>query len=288
MQKQLPFEPSTPKGEKSIVPLESADALRERQILQREYLLHISREISAALDLPTLLQRVLRYAVEILAGQAGVIALRRADGTFFVHTSVGLPSEAVAALGPFLERLPQTVEQGEATNWQFSDVREQLAGVSQVTGMSLSHAVGLPLLLGDQFLGMVFVFRTTGAALFSSIDKTLLQAFADQAAIAIDNARLYSQMTARANALSKLYQAGLALAEQGTDLDATLRQVVRLAKDAVEADGAAILMRENGRFAVSVAEGVLDNDDHPPQPRRPQPRRAAVAVRAVGHQERGR
>ncbi|GAB4407350.1 MAG: hypothetical protein Kow00123_20280 [Anaerolineales bacterium] len=261
MQKQLPFEPSTPKGEKSIVPLESADALRERQILQREYLLHISREITAALDLPTLLQRVLRYAVEILAGQAGVIALRRADGTFFVHTSVGLPSEAVAALGPFLERLPQTVEQGEATNWQFSDVREQLAGVSQVTGMSLSHAVGLPLLLGDQFLGMVFVFRTTGAALFSSIDKTLLQAFADQAAIAIDNARLYSQMTARANALSKLYQAGLALAEQGTDLDATLRQVVRLAKDAVEADGAAILMRENGRFAVSVAEGVLDNDD---------------------------
>lgn len=261
MQKQLPFEPDAPKTGGPIVPLESADSLKERQILQREYLLHISREITAALDLPTLLQRVLRYAVEILAGQAGVIALRRADGTFFVHTSVGLPSEAIAALGPFLERLPQTVEQGEATNWQFSDVREPLAGVSRVTGMNLSHAVGLPLLLGDQFLGMVFVFRTTGAALFSNIDKALLQAFADQAAIAIDNARLYSQMTSRANALSKLYQAGLALAEQGTDLDATLRQVVRLAKDAVEADGAAILMREDGRFTVSVADGVLDNDD---------------------------
>ncbi len=261
MQKRLPFESETPKPDRPIVPLESADALKERQILQREYLLHISREITAALDLPTLLHRVLRYAVEILAGQAGIIALRRADGSFFVHTSVGLPSDAVAALGPFLERLPQTVEQGEATNWQFSDVRESLAGVSQITGLNLSHAVGLPLLLGDRFLGMVFVFRTTGAALFSSIDKTLLQAFADQAAIAIDNARLYSQMTSRANALSKLYQAGIALAEQGTDLDATLRQVVRLAKDAVEADGAAILMRENGRFSVSVATGVLDNDE---------------------------
>ncbi|MBC7260089.1 MAG: GAF domain-containing protein [Chloroflexi bacterium] len=261
MQKQLPFEPNSPKRDSPIVPLESADALRERQILQREYLLHISREITAALDLPTLLHRVLRYAVEILAGQAGIIALRRADGTFFVHTSVGLPSDALSTLEPFLKRLPQTVEQGEATNWQFTDVREPLAGVSQATGLGLSHAVGLPLLLGDQFLGMVFVFRTTGAALFSNIDKVLLQAFADQAAIAIDNARLYSQMTSRANALSKLYQAGLALAEQGTDLDATLRQVVRLAKDAVEADGAAILMRENGRFTVSVAEGVLDNDD---------------------------
>ena len=261
MQKQLPFEPEDQNHDRPIVPLESAASLQERQILQREYLLHISREITAALDLPTLLRRVLRYAVEILAGQAGIIALRRADGTFFVHTSVGLPSEAVAALEPFLKRLPQTVEQGEATNWQFTDVRDSLASVSQVTGMSLSHAVGLPLLLGDQFLGMVFVFRTTGAALFSSIDKALLQAFADQAAIAIDNARLYSQMTARANALSKLYQAGLALAEQGTDLDATLRQVVRLAKDAVEADGAAILMRENGRFTVSVADGVLDNDE---------------------------
>lgn len=260
MQKQLPFEPTAPKGSGYIVPLESPDALRERQILQREYLLHISREITAALDLPTLLQRILKYAVEILAGQAGVIVLRRADGTFFVHTSVGLPPDAVAALGPFLKRLPQTAEQGEAANWQFTDMREPLAGVSQVTGMSLSHAVGLPLLLGDQFLGMVFVFRTTGAALFSNIDKVLLQAFADQAAIAIDNARLYSQMTARANALSKLYEAGLALADQGTDLDATLRQVVRLAKGAVEADGAAILMREDGRFVVSIAEGILDDE----------------------------
>jgi PAS domain S-box-containing protein len=261
MDKQLPFDGEKPPKSGQIVPLESAEFLRDRQLLQREYLLHISREITAALDLPTILQKVLRYAVEILAGQAGIIALRRLDGTFFVHTSVGLSSSAIESLGPFLEHLPQAVEQGEAHGWHFSDVRDHLEGVSQATGMTLSHAVGLPLLLGDKFLGLVFVFRTTGAALFSSVDRTLLQAFADQAAIAIDNARLYSQVSSRAQALSKLYQAGLALAEQGTDLDATLRQVVRLAKDAVEADGAAILMSRDGQAAISVADGVLGDGD---------------------------
>ena len=244
-----------------IVPVRDDMHLRDRQLLQREYLLHISREITAALELPILLQRVLRYAVEILAGQAGIITLQRPDGTFFVHTSVGLPPDALSSLGPFLEQLPRTAEEGEARDWQFPDAREHLRAASQAMGMELSHAVGLPLLLGERFLGMVFVFRTTGAALFSNVDKTLLQAFADQAAIAIDNARLYSQMTSRAQALSKLYQAGLALAEQGTDLDATLRKVVQLAKDAVEADGAAIVMRDGRGFTVAVAEGTLDLED---------------------------
>lgn len=261
MNKQLPFDGEKKTTAGPIVPLESAEFLRDRQILQREYLLHISREITAALDLPTILQRVLRYAVEILAGQAGIIALRRLDGTFFVHTSIGLSSDAVSSLGPFLDQLPRTVEQGEAQQWQFSDVRSHLEGVSQATGMTLSHAVGLPLLLGGKFLGLVYVFRTTGAALFSNVDRVLLQAFADQAAIAIDNARLYSQMHSRAQALSKLYESGLALARQGTDLDATLRQVVRLAKDAVEADGAAILMGSDGRIAISAADGVLGDAD---------------------------
>ncbi len=241
-----------------IVPQKDEAPIEMRQVLQREYLLHISREITAALDLPTLLQKVLQYAVELLSGQAGIIALRRPHGDFFVHTSVGLPPSTLPSLTPFLDQLPTNLKEAKAQDWRIPDAREHLEEVSEATGLELSHAVGMPLLLAERFFGMVFVFRTTGAALFSDVDKALLQAFADQAAIAIDNARLYSQMTFRAQSLSKLYQAGLALAQQTTDLDATLRQVARLARDSVGADGAAILMRDADGFNVSVAEGILD------------------------------
>lgn len=244
-----------------IVPHRDESPLEIRQVLQREYLLHISREITAALDLPTLLQKVLQYAVELLSGQAGIIALRRPGGDFFVHTSVGLPHSTLPSLTPFLDQLPATLHEAKTQDWRIPNAREHLKEVSEATGLELSHAVGMPLLLAERFFGVVFVFRTTGAALFSDVDRALLQAFADQAAIAIDNARLYSQMTFRARSLTKLYQAGLALAEQTTDLDATLRQVARLARDAVEADGAAMLMRDADRFAVPVAEGILEQTE---------------------------
>ena len=241
-----------------IVPRKDEPQLEVRQLLQREYLLHVSRAITAALDLPTLLQKVLQYAVELLSGQAGIIALRRPDGDFFVHTSVGLPPGTIPSLAPFLDQLPTTLDTAQTQDWRIPNARAYLQEASDATGLELSHAVGMPLLLAERFFGMVFVFRTTGAALFSDVDRALLQAFADQAAIAIDNARLYSQMTFRAQSLSKLYQAGLALAQQTTDLDATLRQVARLARDAVEADGAAILMRDAERFTAPVAEGILE------------------------------
>ncbi len=43
---------------------------------QRDYLLEIARAMTQELDLEKLLERILRLSVEILAGQAGLIALQ--------------------------------------------------------------------------------------------------------------------------------------------------------------------------------------------------------------------
>ena len=45
-------------------------------VRQRDYLLEISRALTQELDLEKLLARILRIAIEMLAGQAGLIALK--------------------------------------------------------------------------------------------------------------------------------------------------------------------------------------------------------------------
>ncbi len=47
------------------------------QLRQREYLLQISRAMTARLDLPSLLRLILTNAAELVRGEAGLIALRR-------------------------------------------------------------------------------------------------------------------------------------------------------------------------------------------------------------------
>ena len=55
-------------------------ALVDIRILQREYLLGISRAMTAELDLGDLLRLILKSAVELVSGQAGMIALVEAGG----------------------------------------------------------------------------------------------------------------------------------------------------------------------------------------------------------------
>src|SRR5207253_6802722 len=59
-------------------------------------------------------------------------------------------------------------------------------------GIGLRQVVSLPLSVEGALTGVIYVFRSSGTA-FSANDRDVLQSFADQAAIAVRNARLYAQ-----------------------------------------------------------------------------------------------
>jgi len=54
--------------------------LPDFRVRQRDYLLEIARLLTEELDLEKLLARILKIAIEMLAGQAGLIALKETEG----------------------------------------------------------------------------------------------------------------------------------------------------------------------------------------------------------------
>jgi hypothetical protein len=65
--------------------------------------------MSARLDLSSLLELTLKSAVEIVAGQAGLITLRRDDGQMVPWASIGLPAQTVPLLEPLWRDLHQNL-----------------------------------------------------------------------------------------------------------------------------------------------------------------------------------
>ena len=61
--------------------------MRDYRLRQRDYLLQISRAMTARLDLAPLLELTLKSAVELLRGQVGLIVLGDADGAMHVRAS---------------------------------------------------------------------------------------------------------------------------------------------------------------------------------------------------------
>jgi len=173
--------------------VEEITVVEDYQLRQREYLLQISRAMTSRLDLPSLLRLILGSAVEMLGSEIGLIVLRGADGQFRVRASSGIPAAVLPLFKPLWADLPVYHGRAELSHWRIPDLPARLALVSAAVGITLRQVVALPLILEDSLEGIIYVFRTRDHA-FSPNDRLVLASFADQAAIAVRNARLYQQV----------------------------------------------------------------------------------------------
>ncbi|MBX7212437.1 MAG: PAS domain S-box protein [Thermoflexales bacterium] len=191
--------------------------LPDYRVRQRDYLLDILQAITSRLDLNEVLRLVAQAAVDVMTGNAAMIALVEPAGRIRIRESIGLSRHALETLGAGIERASEDpgapVDDGtgdEAPTRAL--VRE--AGLRSLEMMlprviapnaGLLEWIALPLSIGEDFLGQLYVLRRRGGE-FSPNDRQVLQSFADQAAIAVNNARLYQQVNAQKQRLDAILE----------------------------------------------------------------------------------
>lgn len=174
--------------------------LPDFRIRQRDYLLEIARAITQELDLDKLLSRILKIAVEMLSGQAGLISLRSSQGGWKMAVSYGMAPSLIKIVETFLGEIP---DHENPERFEIPEINRLLNKLTHAASQGLLTGVGLPLVARQKVVGLLFIFRGY-AGVFSSNDYSLLNSFANQAAIAVQNAQLYRQVNqerVRLNAL---------------------------------------------------------------------------------------
>ncbi|HMV96657.1 MAG TPA: histidine kinase dimerization/phospho-acceptor domain-containing protein, partial [Anaerolineales bacterium] len=193
----------------SIIP----SMLPDFRVRQRDYLLEISRLITEELDLEKLLARILRVSIEMLAGQAGLIALKQADG-WRVSAAHGIAPAFLSYLTPLLA-------EEKVRELDVRELNRMLKNLTYTASMGLLNGTGLPLAAHGQVIGVIFIFRNY-ADLFTPDDRVLLQSFADQAAIAVYNAQLYGQVSYEKKRLDALLESaadGILILDANLDIE---------------------------------------------------------------------
>ncbi|HWQ04560.1 MAG TPA: ATP-binding protein [Longilinea sp.] len=174
--------------------------LPDFRVRQRDYLLEIARALTEELDLNALLNRILTVSVEMVAGQAGLIALRTETGGWKVQVSQGIPPIFLRFLTPYLSQIP---ENPDPQRFELPEINRVLKDLTRTASLGLLTGVGLPLVARQKVAGVIFIFRSY-PDLFSANDRALLSSFANQAAIAVQNAQLYTQINRDKQRLSAL------------------------------------------------------------------------------------
>jgi two-component system, NtrC family, sensor histidine kinase KinB len=176
-----------------------------------ELLYHISRELASALDLHTVLERVLFLSMQY------VKAIR---GSIIVLDDQGHPIESAVIAGDQVmdrntQRLRLSLERGlagwVAHNHQpallvdtSKDERWFLHPYEKIQeGVDAKSAVSAPLLVRDQLIGVITLVHPK-PYFFTSDHLELVQAIADQAGIAVLNARYYTESQRQVRVMTAL------------------------------------------------------------------------------------
>ncbi len=151
----------------------------------------LGRFSNPALSLEDRLDRVLDQAMELLEAERGSIMLLEEDsGELVVRAARGLDGERDIRV-PLGQGISGWVaESGEPLVLQDAVADRRFQG----TDPSVRSALAVPLRAGDRIIGVLNVSNRTRTRRFNRRDLEHLLSFADMAAVAIENARLYREL----------------------------------------------------------------------------------------------
>ena len=235
----------------------------QQQTATADVLKVISR---STFDLQTVLDTLAESATRLCDAKDSFIFLRKGD-LYHVAARHGFSSQ----FHEYLEQNPRPPDRGsitgrtalEAKVIHVSDVMadpEYTWGAAQQLG-GYRTVLGVPLLRDGNPVGVIIVGRTVVQP-FTEKQIELVTTFADQAVIAIENARLFDEVQARTRDLSESLQQQTATAEvlkvisrSTFDLQTVLQTLVESAARLCDADKTIITRQKNGVFYRAEAYG---------------------------------
>ncbi len=184
------------------------------------HLIEINKRIAAQRETGSLYEVILDAAIELTGAERGFLIL---DGT---QKSKRRSWEVKAArrfrqreLPDAGDRLSQNITQkifskAKPLLIQNALEEEKLSRFRSVRELKLRSILAVPILVHGDLLGALYVDHTDTANLFGKRELELLQAFADQAGIALTQARLYEESLQRQKKLEEAQQQLAAANEQ--------------------------------------------------------------------------
>ncbi len=207
--------------------VQSEQALAKRA-QQMAALYETSLEINAQLDLEALLKALVRRAADLVDVRMGGLYLVRPDGeTLELVVSYNLPRDYRGTVIQFGEGVSGRIAQ-TGQSYQVADYLGWDGTAPVYEGSPFRRVLGVPLKVGDVVIGVLNVTDDKQPGLFDDDQVRLVSLFADQAAIAVNNARLFDSVRHQADQLEALRQVSQDLMALH-DLDTLLRQIVERA-----------------------------------------------------------
>lgn len=162
--------------------------------------------INSSLDPAEVLNQVMDTVIRLTGAERGYIVLKNRDtGALEIPVARGLDREQIGK-GEFTVSstvVNQVVSSGEPVLTDNASSDERYQGYQSIAGLQLRSILAVPLKVRGDIIGAVYCDNRIMAGVFKQHELNLLTAFAHQAAVAIENARLFDELKVRLAAVTE-------------------------------------------------------------------------------------
>ncbi|OQA81497.1 MAG: Cyclic di-GMP phosphodiesterase response regulator RpfG [bacterium ADurb.Bin243] len=235
----------------------------EKKVEELEMLFSASKVMSSILDVNILLRQVLETCIHIVFSKAGMIMLFNPDSMQFEIKTCHGPIDMRCAYefridsdSELCEKLSKELNAMLITN---IDENIDLADLTNYLKFRVKEIICVPLHTKQKVTGMMLVISDVSQNNFVSSDLSILSALSTQAAVVIENAKLYESM--KDQFLSTIRVATNALefkdaytsghSERVTEFAVLLSKELNLAHEEIENIRQAAILHDIGKIGIS-------------------------------------
>jgi diguanylate cyclase (GGDEF)-like protein len=241
-------------------------SVERQQVQESDALRATVSDISAELELPRLLQSIMERATSLLNATGGDLGLydeNRGEIEIVISYNMGLNYQNVRmALGEgAMGQVALSLEPLMIENYSTWEQRS-----NQYNQGSFRAVLAVPMLIGGRLVGVLGIVDAHPTRQFTTSDQRLLILFAQQAAIAVENARLYQSAREAAERRAVLHQVSQEIVRVSLDPEGIYRAIHQAASQLMTTEAFVVtLLDEQAQMIDAVY--VVDHAGRAPQHR---------------------
>jgi len=234
----------------------------KRQAQEAAAIAEVGRDISSTLQLNVVLERIASYAKDLMHAETSAVFLAdESNSTLRAIAVIGLDADEIKndplKIGRGILGNIAYQKSGEFVNDTANDPRG--ITIQGTTVVPLENIMGVPILFHGQLTGLLAVWRTGEGQEFIVSELDFATRLAQQAAIALENARLFESERRRRQEAETLRQAASAISST-LDPDEVVTEILAALKQVISFDSGSVFFHEGHLLRLAMAKGFPNSD----------------------------
>ena len=168
----------------------------EQRYSHLQALAGIGQVVNSTLEIDEVLQIVMDTIVRLTEAERGFLMLRDERGEMVSRVARNWEQESINQSEFAISRsiVERVTTSGEAILTTNAREDPRFGGQESIIAFNLRSILCVPLMVKNEIIGVIYTDNRIRSGIFSESERDLLIAFANQAAVAIENARLFSSL----------------------------------------------------------------------------------------------